>query len=150
METLDYCTAIPPATCQNQRNFYYYVKAVNSQYNESPASNTVTANLVGGPPDKISIIDNNSIVANNYTLSQNYPNPFNPSTIISYTLPEDSKVQIKIFDILGHEVAILTNEIKPAGYYEITFDASKLVSGIYFYTLRANSHSITKKMILAK
>ena len=85
-----------------------------------------------------------------YKLLQNYPNPFNPSTTIKYNLPNDSQIQIKVFDILGRKVVDLVNEEKVAGAYEINFNASSLASGIYFYQLRAADYAETKKMILLK
>ena len=89
-----------------------------------------------------------------FQLQQNYPNPFNPSTIISYQLPLDSYVTLKVFDILGRELITLVNEQKPAGNYEVKFDASsvsyKISSGIYFYALSAGDIVITKKMLLMK
>jgi glucose/arabinose dehydrogenase len=96
-------------------------------------------------------------VVSKFILEQNYPNPFNPSTTIKYTIPsvtlsgvEGSRVQLKIFDVLGNEVATLVDEYKPAGNYEINFNASGLVSGIYFYRLQAGSFVETKKMILLR
>ena len=83
-------------------------------------------------------------------LFQNYPNPFNPSTVISYQLPVTSNVTLKIYDVLGNEFATLINGEKLAGNYQISFDASELVSGIYFYKLTVNGFSETKKMILMK
>jgi hypothetical protein len=85
-----------------------------------------------------------------YSLSNNYPNPFNPSTKIKYSVPQSSNVAIKVFDILGREVYKLVNDEKPAGYYEIEFNASSLTSGIYFYRLQAGSFVETKKMVLLK
>ena len=85
-----------------------------------------------------------------FLLSQNYPNPFNPSTVISYQLPVSSNVTLKVFDVLGNEIATLINEEKPAGSYEVNFNASILSSGIYFYKLQAGSFSETKKLILLK
>jgi hypothetical protein len=90
------------------------------------------------------------IVPNDYLLSQNYPNPFNPSTTIKYSVPELSFVTIKIYDVLGSEVAILVNEEKPIGTYEINWNAENLSSGVYFYQLKAGSFVDTKKMILLK
>jgi len=84
-----------------------------------------------------------------YSIS-NYPNPFNPSTTINYQLPENGFVTIKVYDILGKEVATLVNENKQAGYHKIDFDGSKLTSGIYIYTIKANNFAQSKKMILAK
>ncbi len=89
-------------------------------------------------------------VPKEFSLSQNYPNPFNPVTIISYQLPESGFVTLKIYDILGNEVEILINEEKPAGSYDITFDASNLPSGIYYYKLTSGSFVETKKMVLLK
>jgi glycosidase len=85
-----------------------------------------------------------------YSLSQNYPNPFNPSTTIRYSIPERAKVTLKIFDITGRELLTLLNGELNAGNYELNFNASKLSSGVYFYTLRSNTFSSTKKMLLLK
>jgi len=87
---------------------------------------------------------------NDYSLSQNYPNPFNPSTTIKYQLPKSGKVTLKVFDILGREVASLVNEFKPAGTYEVSFNASALPTGIYFYKLTAAPFTQTRKMLLIK
>jgi hypothetical protein len=85
-----------------------------------------------------------------YDLKQNYPNPFNPSTKIFYSIPRSSLVQIIIYNILGKEITTLVNEEKPAGNYEIKFDASSLTSGVYIYKLLAGDFIQTKKMILLK
>ena len=89
-------------------------------------------------------------IPKNYYLEQNYPNPFNPETAISYELPTLSFVTLKIYDLLGKEVATLVNEEKPAGTYKVNFDASGLPSGIYFYRISAGSFHQTKKMVLLK
>jgi 5-hydroxyisourate hydrolase-like protein (transthyretin family) len=86
----------------------------------------------------------------NYQLNQNYPNPFNPSTTISYSIPKASFVTIKIYDILGNEIAALVNQEKPAGKYEINFNAIHLSSGMYIYKLSAGNFNEMKKMILMK
>src|SRR5690606_31348063 len=86
----------------------------------------------------------------NYNLAQNYPNPFNPVTTIRYSIPENSNVLLKVYDILGNEIAVLVNEEKQAGVYEITFNGSSLSSGVYFYKLTAGNFSDTKKLILLK
>jgi len=93
-------------------------------------------------------VDINSL--DEFVLDQNYPNPFNPSTMISFNLPQNAFVTLKVYDVLGNEVVTLVNEEKPAGSYEIDFNAAKLSSGIYFYTLRAGSYKQTKKLILMK
>jgi tetratricopeptide (TPR) repeat protein len=81
---------------------------------------------------------------------ENYPNPFNPTTTIQYQIPQDGHISIKIYDMLGREVAQLVNENKKAGEYTISFDASRLASGIYIYKLVGNNVNISKKMILMK
>jgi hypothetical protein len=86
----------------------------------------------------------------NFSLSQNYPNPFNPSTVISYQLPVTRNVTLKVYDILGNEVAILVNEEKPAGNHKIEFNAGLLSSGVYFYQMKAGSFSQTRKMVLIR
>lgn len=85
-----------------------------------------------------------------YSLSQNYPNPFNPVTTIKYSLADKNLVSVKIFDILGREVKTLVNEIKDAGNYELSFDASQFSSGVYFYSIRSGGFTDTKKMLLVK
>jgi len=85
-----------------------------------------------------------------FSLEQNYPNPFNPSTKISWQSPVGSWQTLKVYDILGNEVVTLVNEEKPAGKYEVEFDASALTSGVYFYQLNAGEFVNTKKMMLVK
>jgi len=80
----------------------------------------------------------------------NYPNPFNPTTLINYQLPERSFVSVKIYDAIGKEVATLVNGYKPAGFYQVEFDGTKLSSGIYIYTLQTKDVNISKKMLLLK
>ena len=80
----------------------------------------------------------------------NFPNPFNPTTTISFTLPEKSFVALKIFDVLGREVATLVNGIKESGEHKATFNASNLPSGVYIYSIQAGIYSAVKKMILVK
>jgi len=91
-----------------------------------------------------------NILPSEYSLSQNYPNTFNPTTKIRYEIPEGSFITIKVYDVLGREISTLLNEEKPAGSYEVEFEASQLTSGIYFYRLQAGSFVETKKMVLMK
>jgi hypothetical protein len=85
-----------------------------------------------------------------YTLSQNYPNPFNPATQIEFSIPKQSQVSLKVFNLLGQEVATLVNGVLPVGHHTATFNASNLASGVYFYRIDAGSFSSTRKMLLLK
>lgn len=89
-------------------------------------------------------------IVKEFKLKQNYPNPFNPSTVISFSLPKSSFVNLKVMDINGREVAVLLNENRNSGNYEINFNASNLAGGVYFYKLQAEGFTETKKMILLK
>jgi hypothetical protein len=119
---------------------------------------TGAGTFCGNPTDAAT--DINGIAPTQYALNQNYPNPFNPSTTISYQLPISGQVILKVFDVLGNEVATLVNEEKPAGNFEIEFslksgtgssgNAYSLSSGIYFYKLQAGSFVAAKKMQLLK
>ncbi len=102
--------------------------------------------------DSLTSIDNEDFVFNpdEFYLYQNYPNPFNPSTVISYQLPVAGLVTLKVYDLLGNEVATLVNEYRSAGSYEVEFKASSLSSGVYFYKLSTGSFTQTKKLILMK
>ncbi len=85
-----------------------------------------------------------------FALNQNYPNPFNPSTVINFELKSNSNISLKVYNVLGAEVATLVNGNYAAGKYNVTFDASKLSSGVYFYRLQAGNFIETKKMVLLK
>jgi hypothetical protein len=113
-------------------------------------SNKIKVYTAGNP---VSVED--ELKPDGFELSQNYPNPFNPTTKIKFTISSVGTslmkfVQLKVYDILGNEVATLVNAEKPAGNYEVEFSASGLTSGIYFYKLQAGSFVETKKMILMK
>ena len=105
-------------------------------------------NSLGSPTDVNEEVDLTSV--SDFELYQNYPNPFNPNTQIKYSLAEQSHVMLKVYDILGKEIAILVNDIKNPGTYNINFNASGLASGVYFYTLQTEKFSKTQKMILLK
>ena len=114
--------------------------------------------------DNLVSVEESNPVLTDYKLHQNYPNPFNPSTKIKYTIPnvtlspdknginsvEGSRVQLRVYDVLGNEIATLVNQEKLAGTYEVEFSASKFASGVYFYQLKAGNYFETKKMILIK
>lgn len=86
----------------------------------------------------------------NFNLDQNYPNPFNPTTVISYQLPSASRVSLKVYDLVGRQVATLVNGQMEAGVHQVSFDASRLASGVYFYQLQAGSFVASKKLVLLK
>ncbi|MBK7229775.1 MAG: T9SS type A sorting domain-containing protein [Ignavibacteriales bacterium] len=90
------------------------------------------------------------LLPTHFVLEQNYPNPFNPSTKINWQSPVAGIQSIRVYDVLGNEVATLVNEFRNAGIYEVDFDASKLSSGVYFYQLKSGEFIQTKKMILIK
>lgn len=100
----------------------------------------------GHPSD----VKDEEVLPKDFVLEQNYPNPFNPSTTISWQSPEGIWQTIKVYDVLGNEIATLVNEYRSAGNYEIQFDASRLANGIYYYQLRAGDYLETKKMVLLK
>lgn len=85
-----------------------------------------------------------------FKLEQNFPNPFNPTTKIQYQLPQDARVTLKVYDILGSEVVTLVNEEQEAGYKEVQFNGSNIASGMYVYRLQAGDYISTKKMMLLK
>ena len=95
-------------------------------------------------------INNQHGLADKFSLSQNYPNPFNPSTTIKYEIPLGNQVTLKVYDVLGNEIASLINAKLNAGSYETEFNASKLSSGVYFYKLTVGDVSEIKSMILVK
>jgi hypothetical protein len=100
--------------------------------------------------NKLIVQSSHSSTPVKYSLDQNFPNPFNPVTTIKFSIANSGVVTLKVFDILGREVATLLNEEKPAGNYEVEFNASELASGIYFYKLQSGNYVETKKMILMK
>lgn len=95
-------------------------------------------------------VENESRIPNEFKLFQNYPNPFNPTTTISFTLPVSTFTSLKIYDVLGKEVALLVNRVEKTGRHQVTFNASSLPSGVYFYQLRSGNFVETKKMLLTK
>ena len=124
---------------------------VIAEYEETTYKKLVGAVINGKTYGKIvSVETENNSLPSHIKLYQNYPNPFNPTTVISYSLKEDGIVVIKVLDVLGKVVSTLVNDIKPAGFYKVNFDARKLSSGIYFYTIKSNNFFDRKKMILLK
>ena len=95
-------------------------------------------------------VESEKSIDDGFNLLQNYPNPFNPSTTLSFVIGHSSFVALKVYDVIGKEVATLVNEEKPAGSYEVTWNAANLSSGVYFYQLKAGSYTATKKLLLLK
>ncbi len=118
-----------------QGNYSYRIKQIdfNGTYKYYNLNETITLTLPSA-----------------YSLSQNYPNPFNPLTTIQYQVAEKQLVTLKIYDVIGNEIAILVNEVQDSGLHSAEFNAEKLSSGVYYYTLKAGSFTSTKKMILIK
>jgi ligand-binding sensor domain-containing protein len=98
----------------------------------------------------VSVEEDIDLAPTEFSLSQNYPNPFNPSTTINYKIPEESHVQIKVYDVMGREIKELVNDQKKAGSYRINFDGSNLSSGVYLCKINAGRFSGTRKMLLVK
>jgi len=126
----------------------YNTSDVNNVTVES-ANNYVNVDLVL-TTDGVTSVEVSKNIVTNYALSQNYPNPFNPSTLISYQLPASGLVTIKVYNVIGKEIATLVNEYQQSGNYSKEFSANRLTSGVYFYTIKSGSFSATKKMILMK
>ncbi len=95
-------------------------------------------------------VEDNELTVDNFELAQNYPNPFNPTTKISYSVAEQTMVTLKVYDVLGKEVATLVNNVKPAGQYDVSFNAANLATGMYIYKLQAGDFVSSKKMMLVK
>jgi predicted outer membrane repeat protein len=128
---------------------WYYCPLTDLEGNPRPSPSETMPDIgayENGPV--VGIRGNESVVS--YSLSQNFPNPFNPSTKIEFTIQKSSFVNLRVYDILGNEVETLVNEDKPAGNYEVEFNAAKLSSGVYFYQLKAGSFIEIKKMILLR
>jgi hypothetical protein len=155
-------TQVVDSTVLPESTYTYKVISFNLYGEGTSNTSTITVSI----PVAIEEITNEKL-PQEFTLMQNYPNPFNPSTKIKYTIPETDNpllggargglVTLKVFDILGNEVATLVNEEQAPGVYEVEFNTSSsfrlvrnLVSGIYFYQLKAGSFIETKKMILLK
>jgi hypothetical protein len=90
------------------------------------------------------------VIPADYSLSQNYPNPFNPATTIEFGLPEDAQVKVTVFNVLGQTVTALVDADMPAGYHVVSWDASDMASGVYFYRIQAGEYTATKRMVLMK
>jgi hypothetical protein len=137
----------------DQQNFmafssYCYVTGVTGPYSDTTQSTSIYVASVPFFEELVGVDDD--IVVNEFNLEQNYPNPFNPSTTINYTLAERGQVTLRVYDVLGNEVATLVNTTEEAGKHNVKFDASKLSSGIYIYKLNTGNFTSSKKMMLLK
>jgi hypothetical protein len=130
-------------------SFYDYELGVTGPTGNA---NNKTVGYMGAENFTISVSGVNDPVntVNSFTLSQNYPNPFNPSTRIDYSLAAKSNVSLKVYDMLGREVANLVNATQEAGNHSVSFNASKLASGLYIYTIKSGNNTMSKKMMLLK
>jgi len=111
---------------------------------------SVTSQYYHFTTDIVLVSNDDEILVNSFNLEQNYPNPFNPATTINYSLAERAPVTLKVYDVLGNEVANLVNTTQEAGNHSINFNASQLASGLYIYTLNAGDFTSSKKMMLLK
>lgn len=114
------------------------------------AGGKASARFARWHPDPVSVDDAITAQPESYALFQNYPNPFNPATMIGYRLPVSGPVRITVHDMLGREIATLTDEYKPAGMHEIEFDATAFSSGVYIYRLQAGEYVESRKLVLIK
>ena len=136
----------------------YTIKASKIGYQTSKYFNKVNMDLnskpfIDGVDIYFTLTDakkDKKLIPEFYKLSQNYPNPFNPSTTIQYEIPKESFVSIKVYNIIGREIATLVNEQKTAGYYQVQFDAANIPTGIYFCRINAGNYSAVNKMLLLK
>ena len=148
--TQTYCSTQPGTQCTNSHNIFYKVTAIDYSQKESVPSDSVIANVRGANPSKDIPEQVSEIRPRQYQLSQNFPNPFNPTTSINYQLKDKGFISLKVYDMLGREVATLINETQDIGEYSVLFDAGKLPSGIYICSLRVNDFVKNIKMTMLK
>jgi len=148
-------TAVFPITLgwdlkEQNKTAYCLVSSDGKQKTPIRGSGSLTLNSSAGTVIHLEASAGVVSLPRTYALAQNYPNPFNPSTLIRYQLPTNSRVTLKIYDVLGQEVRSVVDEVQDAGYKVVRFDASDLPSGVYFYRLQAGKFSDIKKMLMLK
>ncbi len=141
---------LTPGSYSISTDKYGYTSTQTSTVSLDYNSNFTSSASFTMTPTDVTSINSNSGTIQNYKLYQNYPNPFNPTTVIKYSVPMASRVTLKVYNILGSEVATLVNGEKAVGNYNVTFNGSNLASGIYFYQLKAGGFVQTKKLVLMK
>lgn len=130
----------------NTSNLGIVVFVQNSNTKEVYQSEFITYNELG----ITDLAEDNNEIPATYNLFQNYPNPFNPSTTIEYEIPKEEQVVLKVYNVLGKEVAELVNTNKSAGKYNVNFNSKNLASGVYYYTIRAGEFFQSRKLVLLK
>ncbi len=144
LDTIVTDTTLQLAPLNPNADYYWRVSASNENGTSAYSDlGTFSTGTVTG-------IEDNQLSISEYRLEQNYPNPFNPETKISFTLPSAGYVSLRVYDMLGREVAVLVDEYKDTGIYNYLFNAASLSSGIYFYQLQANGFSQIRKMTVIK
>lgn len=122
---------------------------VNDQF-LNPAASGSYAEIDNLSFEPLTDVEDEDVLLKDYKLEQNFPNPFNPTTAIKFSIPESGNTTIKVFNVLGSEIATLLDEVKESGMHEVVFNAANLPSGAYFYSIEVNNFREVKKMILMK
>ncbi|MHB8906220.1 MAG: T9SS type A sorting domain-containing protein, partial [Melioribacteraceae bacterium] len=150
--TIKYNYTLPTSTNGDSVKFYFTYQTDSGGLVQEPATGTYKFSYGSFNISNLTSVKINDEIPTNFNLAQNYPNPFNPSTVISYQLSAPSKVTLKVYDLLGREVAVLVNEVQQPGNYNSQFSIVnyQLSSGVYFYRLQTDNFSATKKMMLIK
>lgn len=156
----DYDVAVSKAVAKQGGSDFNYpirLKKIGVKLNSSKKVDSVYSGTlyldylrISYPQEKVGVVENRIINPSAYELFQNYPNPFNNETVIEYYIPVQAKINLKVYDILGREAAVLVDEIKNQGHHKANFNSSMLSSGVYFYRIQAGDYNQTRKMILLK
>jgi hypothetical protein len=143
-------------TAQSGMNYYYYIQSKddgtqNDLYPGTPLYSSMFLTMTNIPGSRITgVAENTAGIPAEFSLKQNYPNPFNPVTTISFGLPEQSFVKLKVYDVTGREVATIVSEELPAGKYSRQWNAYGISNGVYYYRIQAGRFTETKKLVLVK